>query len=321
MSDVQSTQQLILDSAEKIFSDHCTKQLLDQAESGQFAQTLWAQIAANGFNQLGTTASGTSAQEMYAFIMHCGRFAVPLPIAETLLVNSWLEPGEGLYSIGLVEDGQIRDVPWGRKADKVVGVSRDSSLIYVVEHPQIISEQVNLAGEPRDTVALPADTPTQTVEPDPYTQLALTRVNLMAGALQTLLDLGIQFATERSQFGRTISKFQAIQHSLAIVAAEVAAARRAADAAVDGLAGERFSCEVAASKARVGEAVTVAAEQVHQIHGAMGFTHEHRLHHFSRRAWAWRDEYGNEFYWQTLLGAHLAELGADNLWRYIATRG
>ncbi len=105
------------------------------------------------------------------------------------------------------------------------------------------------------------------------------------------------------------------------MASEVAAARRAADAAVDGLASERFLYEVAASKARVGEAVTVAAEQIHQIHGAMGFTHEHRLHHFSRRAWAWRDEYGNEFYWQTLLGAHLAELGADNLWHYIATRG
>ncbi len=155
MSEVQTTQQLILDSAEKIFADHCTKQLLDAAENGQFAQTLWAQISANGFNQLGTTASGTTAQEMYAFIMQCGRFAVPLPIADTLLVNSWLEPGEGLYSVGLVEDGQIRDVPWGRKADKVVGVCQDSNLIYVVEEPQIVAEQVNLAGEPRDTVALP----------------------------------------------------------------------------------------------------------------------------------------------------------------------
>ena len=321
MSETQSTLQLILDSGEKIFSDHCDKKLLDQAEAGVFAENLWQQIVANGFNQLGASGSGTTAEEMYAFIMQCGRFAVPLPVAETLLVNSWLEAGEGLYSIGVVSEGQIVDVPWGRKADKVVGIQLNSDVVFVVEQPALVEQKVNLAGEPRDTIALPDDARTVEVGLDPYAQLALTRSNLMAGALQTLLDLGITFATERTQFGRPISKFQAIQHALAIVASEVAAARRAADAGVDGLQSQRFLPEVAASKARIGEAVTVAAEQIHQIHGAMGFTHEHRLHHFSRRAWAWRDEFGNEFHWQQMLGNHLAAVGADNLWSFIATRG
>ena len=85
---------------------------------------------------------------------------------------------------------------------------------------------------------------------------------------------------------------------------------------------DRFIAEVAASKARVGEAVGIVAEQVHQVHGAMGFTHEHRLHHFTRRLWAWRDEWGNETYWQRVLGARIAGLfGADQAWGYIATRG
>jgi alkylation response protein AidB-like acyl-CoA dehydrogenase len=151
--------------------------------------------------------------------------------------------------------------------------------------------------------------------------MALARTNLMAGGLQATLDLGLQFASERSQFGRSISKFQAIQHGLAVVAAEVAAAQRAADAAVDALGTSRFIDEVSASKARVGEAVGIVAEQVHQVHGAMGFTYEHRLHHFTRRLWAWRDEWGNEFYWQTILGRRLAGLGADKVWGYIATPG
>jgi alkylation response protein AidB-like acyl-CoA dehydrogenase len=153
----------------------------------------------------------------------------------------------------------------------------------------------------------------------PYAQLALARVNLMAGCLQAVLDLGLQFAAERSQFGRSISKFQAIQHSLAVVAAEVAASQRAADAGVDAMGTERFEQEVAAAKARVGEAVGIVAEQVHQVHGAMGYTYEHRLHHFTRRLWAWRDEWGNEFYWQAKLGQHLAGLGAEQVWGYIAT--
>ena len=101
---------------------------------------------------------------------------------------------------------------------------------------------------------------------------------------------------EREQFGRSISRFQAIQHYLAQMAAEVAAAGRAAQAAAAAAAGdltdERFLLEVAAAKSRVGEAVGYVVETAHQIHGAMGYTYEHQLHHFTRRLWAWRDEYG-----------------------------
>ncbi|MCB1685295.1 MAG: acyl-CoA dehydrogenase, partial [Pseudomonadales bacterium] len=111
----------------------------------------------------------------------------------------------------------------------------------------------------------------------------------------------------------------------ALMAAEVAAAGRAARAAAmaaDGdLADERFLLEVAAAKSRVGEAVGFVVETAHQIHGAMGYTHEHRLHHFTRRLWCWREEYGNERYWQALLGERVAARGADNLWSFLASRG
>lgn len=321
MSEVESTQQLILDTAMRIFTDHCDKQLLDATERGELAEALWQQIAENGFNQLGTTDSGTTVVDMFAFIQLCGLHAVPLPVAETLLVNNWLGAGDGLYSIGEVADDLIVNVPWGRAAQKVVGVQRDSHTIVVVNDVAVVEQGVSLAGEPRDVVAIPADAERKDLELDPYAQMAVARSNQIAGSLLKQLDLGIQYSTERVQFGRSISKFQAIQHSLAVVAAEAAAAKRAADAAVDAMVGDRFLFEVAASKARVGEAAGVVAEQIHQVHGAMGFTHEHRLHHYSRRSWAWRDEYGNEFYWQALLGSHLAGVGADNVWSFIATRG
>lgn len=320
MSEEHSTQQIILDTAQRIFSDHCDKSLLDTAEQGVFPQPLWEQIAQNGFNQLGTQDSGTTAQDMFAFILQCGQFAVPLPMAETLLVNRWLTAGEGLYSIGRVVADEVVDVPWGRKADRVVGVQQHSCEVVIVDNPQVVARASNMAGEPRDKIKIPNDAERITLDTDPFAQLAVTRTNLIAGSLLRMLELGIQYATERIQFGRAISKFQAIQHSLAVVAAEAAAARRAADAAVDAMGTDRFVFEVAASKARVGEAATLVAEQIHQVHGAMGFTHEHKLHHFSRRAWAWRDEYGNEFEWQALLGAHLASLGADEVWPFIATR-
>jgi acyl-CoA dehydrogenase len=326
------TRQLIIDTAEKIFADHCQKSLLDSAEKGIFPQDLWGKIVANGFHQLGSAGSGTDAADLYAFLKVCGRFSVPLPMAEVLLSNQWLSSeaseasettvsGSDFASIGRLNDTSINQVPWGRKANKVLGVAADSHKVLVMDAPSINEQGSNLAGEAHDTFLLAGSEREIELEDSPFAQMALARTNLMAGGLQATLDLGLQFASERSQFGRSISKFQAIQHSLAVVAAEVAAAQRAADAAVDALGTDRFIDEVSASKARVGEAVGIVAEQVHQVHGAMGFTYEHRLHHFTRRLWAWRDEWGNEFYWQAKLGSRLAAMGVDKVWGYIATRG
>ncbi len=327
--ELSESRRMIIDSAQKIFSDHCDKKLLDEAECGIFPETLWQIIVENGFNQLGASGTETTPADLFAFIQLCGRYAVPAPIADTLLVNTWAGVNQQICGIGEIRNGNpqassadnftIEEVVWGRRVSLVAAVTRGSNQVILVQNPQLVESSTNMAGEPMDTLQ-GSNQQVVVVQADPYAQVALSRINLIAGSLQTLLDLGLQFATERSQFGRTISKFQAIQHSLAVVAAEVAASKRAADAAVDALGDPRFVFEVAASKARVGEAVGIVAEQVHQIHGAMGFTHEHRLHHFSRRCWAWRDSWGNEFYWQSLLGAHLASLGADHLWNFIATR-
>lgn len=312
------TRQLILDTANRIFTDRCDKALLDEAERGVFAAGLWQTIVENGFHQIGSRDSGTDAADLFAFLQTCGRFAVPLPLAGTLLVNRWCGATDDVSSVGLSQDGEICGVAWGRNSTRVVGLLQDGNA-QLGRAPECVRQHHDLAGEALDDVAC-GEYESIEIAPDPFAQMALAKVNLIAGSLQTQLDLGILFATERVQFGRPISKFQAIQHSLALIAAEVAAAKRAADAAVDALDDARFVSEVAASKARVGEAVTCVAEQVHQIHGAMGFTHEHRLHHFSRRSWAWRDAWGNEFYWQQQLGQTLCQLGADNVWDFIATQ-
>ena len=74
------------------------------------------------------------------------------------------------------------------------------------------------------------------------------------------------------------------------------------------------------AKARIGEATGIVTDTVHQLFGAMGFTHEHVLHHYTRRLWDWREEYGNERYWQETLGSSICAGGADQLWPFLATR-
>jgi acyl-CoA dehydrogenase len=50
------------------------------------------------------------------------------------------------------------------------------------------------------------------------------------------------------------------------------------------------------------------------VHGAIGFTQEHRLHHLTRRLWSWREEAGSELTWSRRLGAGLTDSKADSLW-------
>ena len=78
--------------------------------------------------------------------------------------------------------------------------------------------------------------------------------------------------------------------------------------------------EVASAKIRVGEAATEGAAIAHQVLGAIGFTQEHILHRYTRRLWAWRDDFGNESAWAVKLGQLVAAKGADGLWPMLAER-
>jgi len=146
---------------------------------------------------------------------------------------------------------------------------------------------------------------------------AVMRSAQMAGALQCILAASVQYAGERVQFGRPIGRFQAVQQNLAVLAGQVAAATAAAEAAIEAAATNLSSIAVAAAKIRAGEAAGIGAAIAHQVHGAIGFTQEHRLHYSTRRLWSWRDEFGNEAWWSRSLGSRVAAAGPDGLWPFI----
>jgi len=316
------TDRMFTDAAERIFADLCDKAVLDAAERGEFPTVLWRTLEENGFHQLAMPDSGVALADTFALIGLAGRHALPVPLAEALLANRWLGGSDELVTIGPATDGQVVGAPWARQASRVLGLDADRGAYVLLELADAeVRQAVNLAGEPRDAVPIPSGAEWIPVTEPAFAYLALARAVASAGCQARLLELTLQYANEREQFGRPIARFQAIQHNLAVMAGEVAAAGRAADAAVDALNADRFEFEVAVAKARVGEAAGVVAEIAHQVHGAMGYTHEHQLHHYTRRAWAWRDEYGSETVWQRRLGRHLAAAGADRLWEFLATRG
>jgi alkylation response protein AidB-like acyl-CoA dehydrogenase len=181
----------------------------------------------------------------------------------------------------------------------------------------------NLAGEPRDEIrcevalapAAGARLPAGVDATLLYRLGALCRAAQIAGALEGTMAMAVQYAGNRVQFGRPIGKFQAIQQQLAILAEAVAAADVAVSSAIALAAGGGdLLLAVAVAKIRAGEAAGKVGEIAHQVHGAIGFTHEHSLHHLTRRLWSWRDEFGIESDWSIALGRVVAACGPDAVW-------
>ena len=107
----------------------------------------------------------------------------------------------------------------------------------------------------------------------------------MVGNGQKVLDMTVDFVKQRIQFGRPIGSFQAIQHHCANMATDVEGSRyitsQAAWRLSDGLPADS---EVAMAKAWVSDAVRRVCATGHQCHGAIGFTKEHSMQLYSRRA-------------------------------------
>ncbi len=330
---------LILDTAERIFRDICDQALVDKAEKGEWPAGLWQTLEESGLTQASVPeerggAGGTIGDGLY-FLKASGRYAAPLPLAETLIAGVLLaEAGAdvpaGPLAIAPVRKGEVIEfkdgklsgtaarVPFARAATAIV-VATDAGLAVVDPASVKIEQDKSMAGEPRDTVVFDgaAATIVGQIPAGRLWQLgALVRSVQMAGALEAILAMSVQYVQDRKQFGRTLSKFQAIQQSLAAMAGQVAAASMAADTAIEATEAGDGTVAIAVAKARVGEAAGVAAELAHQAHGAIGFTHEYALHQFTRRLWAWRDEFGGEPYWQAEVGKLVAKAGADSLWKF-----
>jgi acyl-CoA dehydrogenase len=223
-------------------------------------------------------------------------------------------------------NGRARRVPFARAAGHIalLIVKEDEAAVALVTAQGLpMKQSASLAGEPRDDISLDGVAPIAVrptaVDQDRLVSFgAAVRLQQMAGALEKILEQSVQYALDRSQFGRPIAKFQAVQHNLATLAGEVAAASAAADAAAEACAMPDMAIgEIAIAKVRGGEAAGTGAAIAHQVHGAMGFTYEHSLHHATRRLWAWREEFGNEAVWAARLGRMVAERGADELWPFI----
>jgi alkylation response protein AidB-like acyl-CoA dehydrogenase len=108
----------------------------------------------------------------------------------------------------------------------------------------------------------------------------------MVGAGEALFERTVQYAKDRVQFGRAIGSFQAIKHRLADLLIDLEGARAATRYAALALADERDDRDeaIAVAGAYVRDAIAHLCGESLQLHGGIGFTWEHDLHLYLRRA-------------------------------------
>ncbi|TNC21563.1 acyl-CoA dehydrogenase family protein [Amycolatopsis alkalitolerans] len=128
----------------------------------------------------------------------------------------------------------------------------------------------------------------------------------MVGGAQAVLELTVDYAGQRRQFGKPVGAFQAVQHHCANMAIEVLGSRFATYEAAWRLGtGSDATTEVSTAKAVVSEAYERVCALGHQVHGAIGFTAEHDLHRYLRHATAAALTYGDADFHLDRLATHL----------------
>ena len=345
---------LLVETLTRMLEEHCPPEVVERAEQGEWPQPLWDTLEAAGLPLAWVPeaqgGAGASLADGFGIVRVAARYAAPVPLAETLLAGWTLSqagvdapPGPLAAAPTRTDDtpeldsrdrlsGVLRGVPFASDARALVLVIRRGNGVAMAmleldadRHRDRIARGSSLAGEPRDDVSL------DDLIPDVLAELpaesdraqrqvgATLRTQQIAGALEAALDQSLRYAGERSQFGRPIARFQAVQHNLAALAGEAAAAGAAADAATSAIArfgagDDRTFRAVAAAKIRAGEAAGSGAAIAHQVHGAIGFTREYSLQQRTRRLWSWRDDFGPEAEWADELGRRVAAAGADRLW-------
>lgn len=122
---------------------------------------------------------------------------------------------------------------------------------------------------------------------------ALATAAQLVGAAEALLHDTVEYAKQRSQFGRVIGSYQAIKHKLADVHIAIELARPLVYGAALSLADDTNAArDVSAAKAAASDAGLLAARSALQTHGAIGFTQEHDLSLWLLRVQALRSAWG-----------------------------
>jgi len=286
----------LLDEFERPLRALCTDDTLRAVEAGAPTDALWQAIDALGYTDAlvaeAQGGAGLSLRELFALVFAAGKAGLGLPFGETAVARALLAAaghgerrGAGPIAIapGVPGDaGSVvcRDVPGGALAHQVL-VSWQGEWLLL---PRDRATATPGAWRPQASATLQWHTPDlAVVRFDAGAADAVALCNAlhaagMAGAMARVLELVTDYARDRKQFGRPIAQFQAIQHSLADMATQLAAARALMISTARQLdAGGDARADASMAKLFCSEAAFRIADAAVQIHGGEGIVQGRRV--------------------------------------------
>jgi acyl-CoA dehydrogenase len=315
---------MFAEAIEQILKLECTPAVVRAIEAGGSPTALWTGVASAGFLEMLTAeaagGAGLPLAELYPVLMTMGRYAMPVPLAQSIAARALLKQS------GDVSDGMLTLAP----ALRSTGTGMTCPLVPF----GALAEHV-LAADGDDLLLLPGDCAVRTATGVRGSLVATLTwktgqetlrlagqggaiavfgaalyAALLAGAMQKVFDMTLAYANDRRQFGKSIGKFQAIQHQISEMAEHVVAASIAAEAAFQTDGDVPAPLASAIAKSRASEAAVPVASIAHAVHGAIGVTEEYDLQLFTRRLHEWRIAHGSEACWNEVIGhAVLASTG------------
>jgi len=309
---------MLVDAFDDLMQSACTPAAVRAIEEGASHAELWQAIVGSGFTDALVPAeaegSGLGLAEVYGVLVAAGNHAVPLPFAQTLLARGLLakhgatlpDGPIALAPFGVREDAdgiQIGRVAYAMVADWVLAALPQGGAI-LLQASQATREADGIQGSLAGAMRWPSDAQiTRLPEVSGVREIAaLASSTLLAGAANRVLDMTLRFAGERSQFGKPIGKFQAIQQDLSVMAEHTYALRMASEMACQTSDVTPKPLPVASAALRTASSACLISATAHAVHGAIGVTAEFDLQLYTRRLQQWRTDAGSEGYWAGVVG-------------------
>ena len=337
--------EIILETTYKILQKHVNHSLRQNIVSENTdILNLWNDIENNGLPKISVKEKFGGYEipffSILPLIKIINKYGTPLPLSETILSNyvlseSDINPPDGIVTfatntkniqiINNMISGNILSVPYINLSKNLLIIhemNNAKQAILIDEIDGEIIHKKNFLAEPRYDIKA-ANLNIAEIKPlnnkiDFKFLGAVLRSAQMIGVMEKVVDLSTNYCSQRQQFGRALSKFQAIQHLISDMAVELSASSAALSAITDhNLSDNKFS-DIAISKIRAGAAAGKIIAISHQVHGAIGFTKEYELSYFTKNLNSWRNDFGNESFWEEFLGRTFLEKNNKNLWEYLA---
>lgn len=313
-----------------------------EIETGRSDET-WAQLTELGLTAITVPEEfgglGMNELDFVLLAQECGYVALPEPLVLNALVGvplinalndtlktEWLPKiasGEARVAVGLtenvfVEDAHVADLLLLQSGDEIHAVLPSQVILTYNQSVDLSRKLFSVEWTPSpDTCVANGEQGKALIEAS-MNRGALACAAQALGLTQRMMDISVQYTSERFQFGKAIGSFQAVKHHMSNIAVKWEYAKSPVYRAAYAIANDLPSAGLNTSHAKLVacEAADLAAKNCIQVHGAMGYTWEVDLHIFMKKAWALNNTWGDNAFHKNrvaeVIFAEGAAIGAGN---------